>query len=110
MDITPLTHGLLAVVLQVITAACCWRWFGGRALTVGAIAGSMFYFGRELTQHELKIARSQHISVVESFPQGVYLWNWSLDGLLDLAMPILFTTAVVLIYRRIVKRPGAASL
>jgi membrane protein implicated in regulation of membrane protease activity len=109
MDITPLTHGLLAVVLQVITAGCCWRWFGGQALTVGAIAGSMVYFGRELTQHELKIARSQHISVVDSFPQGIYLWNWSLDGLLDLAAPILFTTAVVLIYRRL-KRPGGASL
>jgi len=110
MDITPLTHGLLAVVLQALTAACCWRWFKGRALTVGAIAGSMFYFGRELTQHEAKIARHQHISVVDSFPQGLYLWNWSLDALLDLAMPILFTTVVVLIYRRIAKRPGGASL
>lgn len=108
MDITPLTHGLLAVVLQAITAACCWRRFGSRAWVVGAIAGSMFYFGRELTQHEAKIARHQHISVADSFPQGLYLWNWSLDSLLDLAAPILFTTAVVLIVRQLRKRGGAS--
>ncbi|MFD2262204.1 hypothetical protein ACFSM5_04840 [Lacibacterium aquatile] len=108
MDWTPLSHGLLAVAIQVAFAASCRPWFKEQAVTVGAIAASMFYFGREFTQHERDIADARQITITQAFPDGLYLWNWTLDSLLDLGAPILFTATVAWIWRRRTPRKLAA--
>jgi hypothetical protein len=57
-------------------------------LYVGLAAGVFFYLGREVAQHERK-ERGSHPA------RGFYVWNWSLDAVMDLLFPIL--AAVILI-------------
>jgi hypothetical protein len=51
-------------------------------LYIGLAAGVFFYLGREVAQHERKERGTNPV-------RGFYVWNWSVDALMDLIFPIL---------------------
>lgn len=83
MNITNLTHALLAVVCQLVVAAALWI-VGIDFTTACAMGGLLavgFYWGREVTQAEAKAGGTP-------WWIGFDFRLWSLDSIFDLALPV----------------------
>lgn len=83
MNITNLTHALLAVVCQLVVAAALWI-VGIDFTTACAMGGLLavgFYLGREVTQAEAKAGGTP-------WWVGFDFRLWSLDSIFDLAVPV----------------------
>jgi hypothetical protein len=57
-------------------------------LYIGLAAGVFFYLGREVAQHERKEPSTNPV-------RGFYIWNWSVDALMDLIFPILAASIMI---------------
>lgn len=83
MNITNLTHALLAVACQLAVATVLWI-IGVDFTTSCAMGGLLavgFYWGREVTQVETKSGGT-------SWWIGFDIRQWSQDSIYDLAMPV----------------------
>jgi hypothetical protein len=92
MNITNLTHALLAVVCQLVVATGLWL-VGidfSTACAMGGLLAVGFYWGREVTQAEAKAGTPPWYS-------GFKIWEWSLDSKLDLLFPVIATVIVSVI-------------
>lgn len=106
MDMTPLLHVPVALAIQAAVAWPLRRRLDGWHWLTGAVAATCFYLGREVTQHERKMADRLRVPVVEMFPEGFYLWHWSADALLDLAVPSVVVFGLAFVCRRFRKPAG----
>lgn len=89
---TSLAHTLIALLLQALFWPVLDIW--------SAIPGLMLYLGREVAQHEYKIALSRGWSWGPAKPIEWYeglTKGWSKDSTLDIALPAIACGAVVLI-------------
>jgi len=75
MVLTALSHALVTTLLGLIGWLCGY-------MDIGLAIGLAFYLGREVAQHERKESGTNPL-------RGFYVWRWSLDAKLDLALPIL---------------------
>lgn len=90
MNITNLSHALLAVVCQLVVATGLWL-VGiefTTACTMGGLLAVGFYFGREVAQAEKKAGGSP-------WWIGFDIRKWSKDSIYDLVFPAVACTIVV---------------
>lgn len=83
MNITNLTHALLAVACQLVVATALWI-VGIDFTTACAMGGLLavgFYWGREVTQVETKAGGTP-------WWIGFDVTKWSTDAICDLALPV----------------------
>lgn len=83
MNITNLTHALLAVACQLVVATALWI-VGIDFTTACAMGGLLavgFYWGREVTQVETKAGGTP-------WWIGFDVTKWSTDAICDLAFPL----------------------
>jgi hypothetical protein len=83
MNITNLTHALLAVACQLAVATVLWL-VGTDFTTACAMGGLLavgFYWGREVTQAETKAGGTPWWG-------GFDFRQWTQDSIYDLAMPV----------------------
>lgn len=87
-----ITHALLAVACQLTVATILWI-VGIDFTTACAIGGLLavgFYFGREVTQAEIKAGGSP-------WWVGFDIRKWSKDSIYDLVFPTVACTIVILL-------------
>ena len=92
MNITNLTHALLAVACQLAVATVLWI-IGidfTTACTMGGLLAVGFYWGREVTQVETKAGGTP-------WWVGFDIRKWSKDSIYDLVFPAVACTIVVLL-------------
>lgn len=85
MNLSHLAHAFIALLIQ----AALWSFVGPWG---AAAAGVMFYFGREITQHEYMLKRIQRQKPDGGKPVRWHegFWKgWSLDSTLDLLAPAI---------------------
>ena len=93
MNITHLEHTLIALAAQVVLALATDNWW------LGAAFGSMIFVVREHTQAERKARDAGH-----RYPELTVLYDrryWSLDAVLDFALPCFATAALALLLTKI---------
>lgn len=93
MNITNLTHALLAVACQLAVATVLWL-VGIDFTTACAMGGLLavgFYWGREVTQAEAKAGGTP------PWWSGFVVTNWSQDAIFDLVFPVCTCSVVCLI-------------
>ncbi len=86
-----LQHGLYAFVLQVM--------FYPVSLVIGGVFACSVFLGREICQHEWKEARRLRLTSLKELPNpfvGVYK-HWTIDSILDVAIPVVVCSIVALI-------------
>lgn len=88
MNTTQLEHMGFAVAIMVvvwIVSALCGVTFGH---WLGAAAGIAFFAGREYTQGQRVIAKAKGVILSElKWWEGLQVWKWGTDGILDLVAP-----------------------
>lgn len=83
MNYTHLEHVIIALIIQ------CSLMLFIPARTAGAIAVAIF-LGREIAQHEYRLAIHRGWEWGETLPVGMFegVWQgWTLDSILDVALP-----------------------
>ncbi len=97
MDVilTSLSHAALALAIMVLCGLPLRRlgvagaWWIGAALAIG------FYWGREKAQFERALADRLGLDgVVPLWHRGWFPFEWGLDGMLDLAVPLVACLAL----------------
>ncbi|MFZ4537879.1 hypothetical protein [Propionivibrio sp.] len=78
MNRTNFEHLVLALILQAIPGFLWGDWI------IGAIFASAVFLGREHAQREYHIGDPSKLVGYEALD----FWNWKLDALLDLFMPV----------------------
>jgi len=78
MNITHLEHVVYALMMLAAIGLLARNWWAGAAF------GAAFFIGREHAQREFEIGNPSTLEPWEGFD----LWNWSLDALLDMILPI----------------------
>lgn len=85
MNRTHLEHTVIAVLIQL----ALWPVFG---LVIGGLTACAVFLGREIAQHEYKLALSRGWVWGQKKPvhwfEGL-LKGWSKDSVLDIALPVL---------------------
>lgn len=85
-------HAAWALLFQIITAIITGSWLAG------ALVGAAFFLGREHAQRQATLARAEGLSVKDLNPwEGFDFGSWSRDSQLDLLMPVVAVSLVVLI-------------
>jgi len=82
MVLPALSHAAMSLLVSLI------GWYFGH-LGIGIAAALGFYLGREVAQHERKTPGTDPF-------RGFYVWNWSMDGRLDILFPVLVCGALYL--------------
>ncbi|MGP5016993.1 hypothetical protein ACTXPD_08225 [Vreelandella alkaliphila] len=101
MNITHLEHVFVALLIQVALLP-----FASARVT-GAIAVALL-LGREIAQHEYRLAVQRGWEWGKTLPVGIFegVWRgWTLDSVLDVVLPALACT-VVAITIKIIKPNG----
>lgn len=80
-----LLHALFAVIIQLLVALFT-------DYCTGAVAGVMYYFGREVAQHEYKGGGPKAVKWYYGFVN-----HWNLDSTLDVLLPIIATGVVCIL-------------
>lgn len=94
MNLSNFTHAVLALLAQAGIGLSTGNWWAGAAF------GGAFYFGREVAQFEatrlMHFGKRASLFDGEGMPwyEGFKVFQWSKDGLLDLAVPVLAVCAV----------------
>lgn len=101
MNITHLEHVFVALLIQVALLPFA------NARVTGAIAVALL-LGREIAQHEYRLAVQRGWEWGQTLPVGIFegVWRgWTLDSVLDVVLPALACT-VVAITIKIIKPNG----
>lgn len=81
-------HAVYALLAQ----AAVWLLTGD--LLSGAMVGTAFFFGREMTQYQTRLAASgTHITMQNPLLLFCF-WRWGSDSVLDVASPALVTFSI----------------
>jgi len=88
MNASNLYHTAYALLAQGMV----WVLTGN--LLAGAMAGTCFFFGREVAQYQASLA-TKGVYVTMKNPLELFkFWRWSCDSLLDVALPAIATLVV----------------
>ncbi|ASK18989.1 MULTISPECIES: hypothetical protein [unclassified Halomonas] len=101
MNITHLEHVFIALLIQMALLPFA------NARVTGAIAVALL-LGREIAQHEYRLAVQRGWEWGQTLPVGIFegVWRgWTLDSVLDVVLPALACT-VVAITIKIIKPNG----
>ncbi|MCD6003296.1 MAG: hypothetical protein J7L56_10600 [Halomonas sp.] len=101
MNITHLEHVFVALLIQMALLPFA------NARVTGAIAVALL-LGREIAQHEYRLAVQRGWEWGQTLPVGIFegVWRgWTLDSVLDVVLPAL-TCTVVAITIKIIKPNG----
>ena len=85
MVLTSLSHAGISLLVSLIGL-----YFGHIGIGIAVALG--FYLGREVAQHERKESGTNPF-------RGFYVWNWSMDAKLDVALPIVACAMLYFIVR-----------
>lgn len=99
MDISNVIHGVVAVAIQAVI--CALIGVSEQGLVAGALGGIMFYAGREVTQAEYHWIGKFGRGCRGNMPWwgGLDYRAWTLDGFMDLFVPVISVLLVCLLYR-----------
>lgn len=90
MNLTPFYHALLVLAMQTIIGLLSGDWWAGAAF------GAAFFLGREVTQSEYHWIAKYGNGKRANMPWwgGLDPRAWTLDGVLDCALPAVAVVAV----------------
>lgn len=93
MDISPIGHAAVAVILQSITGLISGMW------EVGGMLGCMWFIAREHTQAEYRWIDKYGCGKRENMPWwgGFDFRVWNISSILDWIVPIFACTAIVFV-------------
>ena len=99
MDLTPLEHAAIAIILTAIGWAC-------GDIYAGATAGIFLFLGREHAQAEQRNICSNYDNRRSNAPWnvGFQLRAWDVASVLDLAAPAVAVGIMLMLYQIIVHR------
>jgi hypothetical protein len=101
MNWTPVQHGVIAVVMQLILLAV-FSVFGNAdafAITLAALLPPVFFFaGREHAQQQRWLEKNKGLEDWGAVAGALAFWTWDKDSKLDMLFPLVGALVVAIVY------------